>query len=143
MVDDGLVILALVCLLAGSIIFTVFIDTTYTVQDVHVFHAKPPLHFEELAHQFKRYQWAGAYLFFTGIWCVKGSFLAFYDDLTSRLPPYRRVWWVAIIVTVATYIGSLLAHAFLDGIRLTTSSRNEAIKYQFSADLFTDVFSRP
>lgn len=139
MIDDGLVVLALVCLLAGSIMFSVKIDTTYTVQDVHLFHAKPPLHFEDLTRQFAKYQWAGAYLFFTSIWSVKGSFLAFYDDMTKRLPPYRRYWWVAIVITVLTYIGSLLAYAFLDGVRFTNNSKNEAIKYQFSADLITDL----
>ncbi|KAL8822608.1 MAG: hypothetical protein Q9191_006660, partial [Dirinaria sp. TL-2023a] len=139
MVDDGLVILALVCLLAGSIMFSVLIDTTFTVQDVHIYHAKPPPHFENLTHRFAKYQWAGAYLFFTGIWSVKGSFLAFYDDLTKRLPLYRRGWWVTIVITVLTYIGSLLAYAFLDGVRLTNNSKNEAIKYQFSADLITDL----
>ncbi|KAL8784409.1 MAG: hypothetical protein Q9195_009054 [Heterodermia aff. obscurata] len=139
MVDDGLVIFAFTCLLIGSIIFSVFIHTTYVVQDVNVQHAKPPSHFKEMLDQYKRYQWAGAYLFFTSIWSIKGSFLAFYDDLTRRLPRYRRAWWAAIVITVLTYIGSLLAYAFLDGIQLTTTSRNQAIKYQFAADLVTDL----
>ena len=141
MIDDGLVILAFICLLAGSIMFSALIHTTYVVEDVAVYHAKPPPHFEDLLHQYAKYQWAGAYLFFTGVWSVKGSFLAFYDDLTRRLPRYRRAWWAVIVITGLTYIGSLLAFAFLNGIRLTTTSRNESIKYQFAADLVTDLLS--
>ena len=141
MIDDGLVILALICLVASSITFSIFVPTTYAVQDVRIFKAKPPSNFKELADSYAKYQWAGAYLFFTGIWAVKGSFLAFYDDLTSRLPLYRRAWWVTVVITIFTYIGSLFAYAFLDGINITTTSRNRAILYQFSADLVTDLLS--
>lgn len=140
-VDDGLVILAIICLLATDVVDTTMLPRTFIIQDVRVNHQVKPSHYQAIADSYAKYEWADAYLFFTGIWAVKGSFLAYYDDLTKRLSPFRRAWWAAIVFTILTYIGSLFAYAFLDGLRLKTNLRNEAIKYQFAADLSTDFFS--
>ena len=142
MVDDGLVILAILCLLASDVVNTTMLSRTYIVQSVQIFHASKPPDYQEISESFAKYQWAVAYLFFTSIWAVKGSFLAYYDDLTKRLTTFRRAWWVTIVFTILTYIGSLFAYAFLDGLRFKNNLKNEAIKYQFAADLSTDIFSR-
>ena len=141
MVDDGLVILALFCLLTNDAVFTAACSSLYVIQSVQIDHLPKPSHYQEAADSYAKYQWANAYLFFTGIWAVKGSFLAYYDDITKRLTPFRRAWWATIAFTILTYIGSLFAYAFLDGVHIKTNLKNEAIKYQFSADLTTDVFS--
>ncbi len=141
MVNDGLVILAMVCLLASDVINTAMLSKTYTIQDVQIFHIPKPPHYQATADSYAKYQWADAYLFFTSIWAVQGSFLAYYEDLTKRLTTIRRAWWATIVFTILTYIGSLFAYAFLDGVHFKTNLRNEAIIYQFSADLSTDVFS--
>ena len=141
MVDDGLVILALTCLLASDIAATVMIPTIYTYQDVQINHSPKPFNYQAVGDSFAMYQWAVAYLYFTGIWAVKGSFLVYYDDLTKRLVAFRRAWWIAIGITILTYIGSLFAYAFLDATNFRTNLKNEAIKYQFAADLSTDIFS--
>ena len=141
MVDDGLVILAMLCLLVSDTLNTAILSKTYTVQSVQIFHASKPPDYQAIVDSFAKYDWAIAYLFFTSIWAVKGSFLAYYDDLTKRLTTFRRAWWVTIVFTVLTYIGSLFAYAFLDGLQFKNSLKNEAIKYQFAADLSTDVFS--
>ena len=141
MVDDGLVILAIVCLLVSDIINTTMLSKTFIVQDVKIFHTPKPPHYQAVADSYAKYQWVDAYLFFTSIWAVKGSFLAYYDDPTKRLTIFRRFWWAAIVFTILTYIGSLFAYAFLDGFQFRESLRNEAIKYQFAADLSTDVIS--
>ena len=140
-VDDGLMILAVVCFLAQPISLTVGAPTMFILQEVRVQHVRPPPNHGHLTTSFTRSQWAVAYCFFTGIWAVKAAFLAFYDNLTKRLRNYRRAWWTVIAFTVATYIGSLFAYAFLDGMRFRHSSQNEAVKYQFSADLTTDIMS--
>ena len=140
MVDDGLVILALTCLLASDIAATVMIPTIYVYQDVYVNHFPKPSDYQAVEDSYVKYQWAGAYLYFTGIWAVKGSFLVYYDDLTKRLVPFRRAWWLAIGFTILTYIGSLFVYAFL-AVPSSSRSRNEAIRYQFAADLTTDIFS--
>ena len=106
------------------------------------FHKPKPPDWEQIAARYAKTQWGLAYIFFTGTWAVKGSFLAFYDSLTRRLPFYRRAWWAIVVLTILTYIGSLFAYGFLDGLKFETSLRNEAIIYQFSADFTTDVLSK-
>ena len=141
MVDDGLVILSIICLLVSDIVNTAMLSDTFIVQGVQIYHHPKAADYQAVADSYAKYQWADAYLFFTGIWAVKGSFLAYYDDLTKRLTTFRRIWWATIIFTILTYVGSLFAYAFLDGVHFKKNLRNEAIKYQFSADLSTDVFS--
>ncbi|KAL9034923.1 MAG: hypothetical protein Q9214_006824 [Letrouitia sp. 1 TL-2023] len=138
-IDDGLVALSVIMLTAISIMQTAYVDTSFKVQAVRTEHHPKPPDFERTTKLFAHYQWAIAYLFFTGIWAIKGSFLAFYDQLTQRLPHVRRAWWIAIIFTVLTYIGSLFAYAFLNGNQFKQSLRNKGINYQFAADLTTDV----
>ena len=140
-IDDGLVILAMICLLVSDIINSVMSSRTFIIQSVRIDHEKKPANFEEISASYAKYQWVVAYLFFTGIWAVKGSFLAYYDGLTKRLSNFRRAWWATIVITILTYIGCLFAYAFLDGVQFKQSSRNEAINYQFSADFSTDVLS--
>ena len=139
--DDALVALSLLMLAANSILQTAFLPYTFTVQSVRTQHAHPPRDFSQTASTYSRAQWAIAYLFFTGIWAVKGSFLAFYDQLTTRLPKMRKAWYAACAVTVLTYIGSLFAYAFLNGPQAKRTLRNKAINYQFAADFSTDVIS--
>lgn len=44
MVDDGLVILAMICLLATDIVNTTMLSKTYTVQNVQLNHVPKPSH---------------------------------------------------------------------------------------------------
>ena len=141
-IDDGLVILAMVCVLTSAIVNTSMLSRTFTVQDVQDHIIPKPADFDHISASFAQYQWADAYLFFTALWAIKGSFLAYYDGLTQRLPFYRKAWWAIIVLTILTYIGSLFAYAFLDGLHIRVSLKNEAINYQFSADLTTDVLSK-
>ncbi|KAL8936649.1 MAG: hypothetical protein Q9216_004818 [Gyalolechia sp. 2 TL-2023] len=137
--DDGLVALSMLMFTALSILQTAYVDTTFKVQAVRTEHRPMPADFEEASNRYARYQWAIAYFFFTGIWAVKGSFLAFYDKLTQRLPRIRKAWWIGIVITFLTYIGSLFAYAFLNGLKFKRSLRNKAINYQFAADFATDI----
>lgn len=142
MIDDGLVILSMCMITAVCIIETVQVNTDLQVQAVQLGHHKPPPGFAARALTFSHFQWAIAYLWITGVWAVKGSFLAFYDGLTQRLLWYRRAWYVAIVLTILTYMGFLFCYAFLDGRQLKQGPRSEAIYYQFSVDIVTDVLSR-
>ena len=141
MIDDGLMILAIICLLTSAVLNSMMVPTTFIVQDVRIHHAPKPVNYDRIEDSYAKYQWAVAYLFFTGIWAVKGSFLAFYDRLTQRLTFYRRAWWATIVITILTYIGSLFAYAFLDGINFRTNLKNDAIQYEFAADVTTDILS--
>ncbi|KAL9004624.1 MAG: hypothetical protein Q9188_002566 [Gyalolechia gomerana] len=137
--DDGLVIFSMLMFTALSILQTAYVETTFKVQAVRTEHRPKPADFEEASNRFAQYQWAIAYFFFTGIWAVKGSFLAFYEKMTQRLPHFRRAWQVGVVITFLTYVGSLFAYAFLNGLKFKKSLRNKAINYQFAADFTTDV----
>ena len=141
MVDDGLVILAMICLLTNNVNYTMARSSIYFIQSAQFDHLPKPYDYQEVADSYANYQWANAYLFFTGIWAVKGSFLAFYDDLTKRLTTFRRAWWTTIAFTIFIYIKTLFAYASLDGVHIKKILKNEAINYQSAADLSTDVFS--
>lgn len=130
------------CTLAAAIVQTVMVPYTMTVQAVQLGVTSTPPHYHESLLTYGKYQWGVSYLFFTSIWLVKGTFLAFYDDLTSKLPWYRRAWMAIIVFTVLTYIGSLLAYGLLNGLKLGDKDhKNQAIRYQFAADFTTDVLS--
>ncbi|KAI4167221.1 MAG: hypothetical protein LQ343_007381 [Gyalolechia ehrenbergii] len=139
--DDGLIIFSMLMFTALSILQTAYVDTTFKVQAVRTEHRPKPADFGEASNRFAQYQWAIAYFFFTGIWAVKGSFLAFYEKMTQRLPHFRRAWQVGVVITFLTYVGSLFAYAFLNGLKFEKSLRNKAINYQFAADFSTDVIS--
>ena len=140
-IDDLLVALALICLLVSAIVQQSSPHQIFLVQDVTLKLLPKPPDFQAVRVNVAKYYWIEAYLFFTGIWAVKGSFLAYYDSLTQRLPWYRRAWWVTTAITILTYIGSLLAYGFLNGLQFKTNPKNRAINYQFSADFVTDVLS--
>ncbi|KAL9086147.1 MAG: hypothetical protein Q9159_004327 [Coniocarpon cinnabarinum] len=117
------------------------VPVTYAVQHDNGQKGTPPPAFKHTAHLFAKYQWANAYLFFTTIWSVKASFLAYYFDLTTNLIGYRRAWWSITVFTALTYTGCLFAYAFLNGLQSGDQDhKNQAIRYQFSADFTTDVF---
>ncbi|MCJ1461164.1 hypothetical protein MMC28_011546 [Mycoblastus sanguinarius] len=138
-IDDGLVILAMTCLLVSDILNSIMAPQKFIVQGVKINHDPKPVNYGDISASFAKCQWADAYIFFTCIWAVKGSFLAYYDGLTQRLTYYRRAWWFVIGFTILTYIGSLFAYAFLDGLSIQVNLKNKAIEYQFAADFITDI----
>jgi len=44
------------------------------------------------------------FLFYTGLWSVKFSFMIFFRRLGAGLSPYRYWWWTIIILCVASLI---------------------------------------
>ncbi|KAI9652943.1 MAG: hypothetical protein M1831_006272 [Alyxoria varia] len=139
MLDDAFVTLALLLLLAVSILLTIESHPTFVQQDVQYFHKEPPTDYKQLADRYTRAQWANAYIFFCGIWTVKGAFLAFYSNLTHNLPTYRKIWWAIVVFTFLTWIGALISYALLFGNIAYKGPKNRAIYYAFSSDIVTDV----
>lgn len=113
-----------------------------TVQAAQQNGSSLPLTYHQDQLTYGKHQWAVSYLFFTSIWLVKGAFLAFYNDLTAKLPWYRKAWMAIIVFTIVTYVGSLLAYGLLNGLRFGDKDhKNQSIRYQFAADFTTDVLS--
>ncbi|KAF4556443.1 Hypothetical protein D9617_1g083210 [Elsinoe fawcettii] len=51
-------------------------------------------------------------LFYSGLWSVKFSLLAFYKQLMSRIKTYVRAWWVVLVFSIVVYIVAIFISAF-------------------------------
>lgn len=109
--DDYWAVLAFIFLFVNSILLTVAKDPTFIVQGVQFAGLRKPKDFEHETKKFDDLQWAISNIFFSGLWSVKGSFLAFYKELTEGLPAHRRAWWFIVVVTVLTYVGAIVGFA--------------------------------
>ncbi|KAL9086186.1 MAG: hypothetical protein Q9165_007251 [Trypethelium subeluteriae] len=143
LLDDYLALFALFCLLADNLTFTIALPVFEATQNVSYYHHKPPSNFESLESKFEKAQWAIAYAYFTGLWVTKAVFLVCYWKLTEDLKTYRRAWYALVTFTVLTYIGCLVAYPLLNYVKHpdVASFKTLSIKYQFAADLSTDILS--
>ena len=64
---------------------------------------------------FLKWQFVAIVLFWTIIWSVKCSFLAFYHQLFSRQFQgwQKYAWWVAVVLTVVTYWANFILQFFV------------------------------
>lgn len=111
LIDDYWALLAFVFLLINSVPLTVAKVPTFVVQGVQFDRLQKPGDFKHETTRFDDLQWAISNIFFSGLWSVKGSFLAFYKELTEGLTAHRLAWWFIVVVTVLTYIGSIVGFA--------------------------------
>ena len=139
--DDWLVAFAVFMLALKSILMTAYTSNTFMIQSVQIDHHRKPPDFRKKQLLYAHYQWAIAYFFFTGVWAIKASFLAFYNPLTRRLPLMRRAWYAATGFTALTYVGVLVASGLLNGNHFSASLKNKGINVHFACDLSTDVVS--
>ncbi|RAL17658.1 uncharacterized protein BO97DRAFT_430613 [Aspergillus homomorphus CBS 101889] len=47
------------------------------------------------------------FLFYTTLWCVKLSFMAFFYKLGSKIDTHRKWWWVVLIITLVVWVISV------------------------------------
>ena len=59
---------------------------------------------------FMKLQFTVTILFWTCLWLVKASFLAFFHRLTDNLRNYVRAWWCITIFTGLAYIASMITY---------------------------------
>ncbi|KAI0010051.1 hypothetical protein F4779DRAFT_616929 [Xylariaceae sp. FL0662B] len=104
-IDDYFTILALVVLLANAGLVTITAPTLYKIALVDAARKKPGENFEDELVWFQQCQFAFTFLFWTDLWIVKASFLAFFFRLTGQLKWPRIAWWVITITTALTYVG--------------------------------------
>lgn len=106
-VDDLLVITAWVILLTTAVIWQIKSPILY-----HFYLASagkvpftPEFALEYI--QFMRYIAPLTILFYSGLWAVKFSFMAFFFKLNSQIKNHRIWWWVVFVVTAGVYIASV------------------------------------
>ena len=59
--------------------------------------------------RFMKYEFTIIGFFWTVLWCVKASFLAFFYTLFEGLPRYRKAWWGVVIFSFLAYVGCWVA----------------------------------
>ena len=59
--------------------------------------------------RFLKYEFTIIGFFWTVLWLVKASFLAFFYTLFEGLPKYRKVWWAVVVFSFLAYVGCWIA----------------------------------
>ncbi|TID24074.1 putative agmatinase 1 [Venturia nashicola] len=96
---------------------------------------------------FLKMQFAQTFIYWTCLWSVKASLLAFFKRLTTNLKGHVIAWWVIIAITALGYIVSVVSYpvscASFDPLGCT-SQRNAtlalvSLRLSTAADILTDV----
>ncbi|RAL08034.1 uncharacterized protein BO97DRAFT_408592 [Aspergillus homomorphus CBS 101889] len=106
-VDDYLVVLAWAIMLTTAIIWQIEGQVLYAFYAIS---AGTQSYTPEILPKFGRFMQFIApltILFYSGLWCVKFSFLAFFLRLGSKIRSHRIWWFVVLFATVAVWIASV------------------------------------
>ena len=152
--DDCWIYLALTTLLTLCILETVQLPSLYymTAAVAGAIPVSPDLITN--TEEYLRFEFPIIILFWTVLWCVKGSFLALYYKLFRELRLYRRVWYVLSAFTFIAYVGCVTTLSlscrptsnFFKFAQCGKSSdiwaSNFSVYYSTVIDVFTDVCSK-
>ena len=94
--DDGFLFLAVIALIAGTIILYADVPAIYTINDVLAGVEKAPIDFSDQLIQDHGFQVAASSLEMLAVFSVKFSFLFFFRSLIRRIP-YLTIWWWCIL----------------------------------------------
>ena len=103
-VDDYLVTLAWLQLLAFSIVWQIFAKDLYTVVDA--LSAGITDSIINIIYHVGRFQMAATASYVLQalcLWSVKASFLAFFRKLGNNVPHQRPIWWGAVVFNLASF----------------------------------------
>jgi hypothetical protein len=109
--DDGWALFAMTCLLANCILTTVMLRPMYATISVQVQWSSAIKRdiFGNIT-QFLKYQFAQSMIFWTCLWSVKASFLAFFLRLTHNVRGHYVAWWIIVVITTLAYIGCVISY---------------------------------
>lgn len=113
--DDLLAVFALLLLLASAIMYTVALHPMYAVSRVGAGLIPVPtgeamLEFVAQTNLYLRLQFAITLAFWTCLWCVKASFLAFFYPLSNGLLWDRRLWWAVAGFASLAYVACAISY---------------------------------
>ncbi|CAG8214086.1 unnamed protein product [Penicillium olsonii] len=106
-IDDFLVISAWIIILSAAIIWQVKGKILYELYAISAGTKPFTLDFLPRYNVFMRYNAPFQILFYTGLWCIKFSFMAFFYRLCSKVKKFRIWWFVVLFCTAAVYIASI------------------------------------
>ncbi|KAK1518128.1 hypothetical protein CPAR01_15777 [Colletotrichum paranaense] len=151
--DDVWMVFAWLCLLTMAILQMQQMDSLWYVVELEAGRFVPASKREaELQlEQWLRWSYALTYLFWTGLFAVKASFLNVFFRLVSPIPWLRKVWYGIAMFCLLSYIGGWLSGSLIcdtpsDYFRAGKClSPKEVYYYRFAiffataADVFTDL----
>ncbi|KAK0251910.1 hypothetical protein LTR91_006460 [Friedmanniomyces endolithicus] len=145
--DDGFAILALVVLIANGAVMTAMAPSMYELLAVSVGREIPTPAVMMRVSFYLKCQLASTILFWSCLWSVKASFLAFFRQLSEGLLWPRRAWWAVTIVTLMSFLGSIVTYpvsctSFVFGqCQAPENISRSLISLRFSTavDVITDV----
>jgi hypothetical protein len=105
--DDYIVILAWMLYLSHCVLWKLYIHLQY--DQYEVLQGKRP--FDQTAinsyDKFLSLIVPQNTLFYSSLWAVKFSFLAFFYKLVEKIRSYQIWWWVVLVITAGAYISSI------------------------------------
>lgn len=108
LLDDYLILLAWLMLLANAAIWQVEKDDLYDSIAVLSGDLSQPL--ENFIHETQnslRAIAAVVILFYSSLWCIKFSFLLFFRPLGDKVERQRLLWWTVFVITAASYFACI------------------------------------
>lgn len=107
-VDDALILLAWLMILATSIIWQALSGAMY--RSLFVISGKvhpPPPTFVNDEQNFLRGSAVVILLFYSSLWTVKLSFLIFFRRLVRGVARQKQLWWAVLAITVGSYFACI------------------------------------
>ncbi|KAI0968225.1 hypothetical protein F4678DRAFT_206731 [Xylaria arbuscula] len=100
--DDWLMLVSLLALLGNGILSQLLLDPVYTVSYVEAGHLQPSADFLDVVR--RNLQAFGIFFIvsYIGIWLIKVGFLVFFYRLGSKITRFLVLWWIFLIVTIAS-----------------------------------------
>lgn len=102
--DDVAVAVALGLLLSLAIMYQYAIPPMFEIIAVAEGREEVTSSLQDRGAVYLKLQFAIIVVFWSEIWAVKVCFLMFYRSLFTGLPEHMRGWWLAVGLTVITYI---------------------------------------
>ena len=107
LVDDYFVLLALVFVLANTIIWQIYARHMYYVVSVAAGLEMPGDGFAQLVESYNKSNAAVMILFYSALWSIKISFLLLFKRLGTNVRGQKRIWWPVLGITLATYFACI------------------------------------
>lgn len=110
--DDGFALFAILLLCANGAIITVMLPTMYITISLAKMgkRGEPMVDTFGSLRFFLKMQFAQTFIYWTCLWSVKASFLAFFKRLTTNLKGHVIAWWIIVTITVLGYAGSVISY---------------------------------
>ncbi|KAI9894310.1 MAG: hypothetical protein M1814_003066 [Vezdaea aestivalis] len=145
--DDYLVILAMILTIALKIVYHFGLISLLEVQDLTIRQMYGSTYFK-VGRRYMKLQLAGSYVYWTTIWTIKLSVLAFFKRLGNNIKSMEILWWFTMVFTILSYIGSLISYQFFChsfGILDCIAAKNirlALLSFRFSTtvDIISDFF---